>query len=136
MEYLNHKSNSPARYNNPRSPFFGVVTSAGRIAAYDSRSNATFLAVSPDGGVRGWVNHETWTGFIHTDVFAALNERGGNTSPVGAYPTGVSGYGCYDMAGNLWNWTSTIITARSGAEAGKAVNEIRGVNCRQPSASG
>jgi len=45
---------------------------------------------------------------------------------VGSYPEGVSSYGCYDMAGNLWNWTATIITARTGAEVGKHVNEIRG----------
>jgi formylglycine-generating enzyme required for sulfatase activity len=126
VQYLTTKSNVTATYNNRRSPFFGMVTNAGRIAAYDSRSNAIFLAVSPEGGVRGWVNHETWTGFIYTDVFSALNERGGNTSPVGAYPEGVSGYGCHDMAGNLWNWTTTMITARTGAEAGKQVNEIRG----------
>jgi formylglycine-generating enzyme required for sulfatase activity len=126
VQYLTKDANVRVTYNNRRSPFFGMVTNAGRIAAYDSRSNATFLAVSLEGGVRGWVNHETWTGFIYTDVFSALNERGGNTSPVGAYPDGVSGYGCHDMAGNLWNWTSTLITARNGAEAGKEVNEIRG----------
>ena len=126
VKYLTTLANTPARFDNQRSPFFGMVMNAGRIAAYDSQSNATLLAVSPEGGVRGWVNHQTWTGFIYTDVFTKLNERGGNTSAVGSYPDGVSGYGCHDMAGNVWNWTTTIITARNGAEAGKQVNEIRG----------
>ena len=33
------------------------------------------------------------------------------TTPVGAYPDGVSPYGCYDMAGNVFELTNT--TARS-----------------------
>jgi len=126
VKYLTTLANTPATFDNRRSPFYGMAMNAGRIAAYDSRSNVTFLAVSPEGGVRGWVNHQTWTGFIYTDLFTKLNERGGNTSTVGSYPDGVSGYGCLDMAGNVWNWTTTIITARNGAEAGRQVNEIRG----------
>lgn len=112
-------------YDHRKSSRFGEKTTLREIASYDG-DKVTRLSVEPNGSVRGWVGHATYTGFIYTDVFAELNAVGGNTTPVGAYEEGRSAYGCYDMAGNVWNWCDTAIVATNGAEKGREVNEIRG----------
>jgi len=39
-----------------------------------------------------------------------------STSPVGAYPRGASSSGCHDMAGNVWEWTSSKFKLYPGSE--------------------
>jgi ergothioneine biosynthesis protein EgtB len=38
----------------------------------------------------------------------------GQTTPVNAYASGQSAYGCYDMLGNVWEWTSTWFDGYEG----------------------
>lgn len=47
----------------------------------------------PWGGHFDFAKANTWSSTIH------------DTSPVDAYPKGVSPYGVLDMAGNVWEWT-------------------------------
>lgn len=124
--YLKDQSKLPVTYNHPKSKYAGTQTTMDKLAAYDADGTPTRLAIGANGAVKGWVNHKTYTGFIYTDLFSALNATGGNTTPVGSYEDGKSAYGCYDMAGNVWNWCDSEIVATNGAERGKRVNEIRG----------
>ena len=65
-----------------------------------------------------------------------MGETGiGTTSAVGVFPSGVSPYGCLDMAGNVWEWTQSQYKAypydptdgRENLEAGEeALRGLRG----------
>ncbi len=57
--------------------------------------------------------------------------EGSDSKPVGSYPDGVSPYGVYDMAGNVWEWTDSWYDAYPGSdytttEFGKKLRVLRG----------
>ncbi|MFT4264166.1 MAG: SUMF1/EgtB/PvdO family nonheme iron enzyme [Nocardioides sp.] len=87
---------------------------------------SSVLSVSADGGVRGWVDHETGTGFTDTDLYATLTAGGGYATPVGSYADATGAYGHLDLVGEANEWTSTEIVSTNGAEAGKTVRAVRG----------
>lgn len=39
------------------------------------------------------------------------------TTPVDAFPAGQSAYGCFDMTGNVWEWTATVFDGYAGFTA-------------------
>jgi serine/threonine-protein kinase len=65
-----------------------------------------------DGRIYPWGDEapdETRCNFARTDIFG--NKRPGPFTPVGQYPTGANPYGVLDMAGNIWEWTSSLYKA-------------------------
>lgn len=71
------------------------------------------LDLSMLGAVSNWNNetNEALADFVGSDEYAALLTKGGNSTPVGSYPGGVSSYGCHDMAGNAAEWVADWFTA-------------------------
>lgn len=96
------------------------------VAVKDISDGRRTFSISRDGGVTGWIDHTTNTGFVGTTLYRDLVDNGGFTTPVGSYEDGKSPYGCYDMAGNAYEWTASLITATNGAEKGRQVNDVRG----------
>nr|WP_143145006.1 formylglycine-generating enzyme family protein [Streptomyces humi] len=68
--YLADHGSTEATYDEPESTRYG-----------ESEPISEILTVSATGGVTGWIHHDTWTGFVYTDVFDALMATGGLTSP-------------------------------------------------------
>lgn len=50
------------------------------------------------------------TNCLRTIANHAFDDGYADTSPVGSYPAGASPYGVMDMSGNVWEWTTTIVS--------------------------
>ena len=85
------------------------------------------ISISASGGVSNWANHggnATKGYFLQTDLYATISANGGYTTPVGSYAPNT--LGLYDMAGNCWDLTSSVIVANNGLEAGVSCYAVRG----------
>ena len=85
------------------------------------------LSISTSGGVTNWANHGGTAQkgyFLQTDLYAVISADGGDTAPVDAYAPNT--LGLYDMAGNSWDLTSSVITAQNGLEQGVDCYAVRG----------
>jgi len=107
----------------------------------DSAPLTSVLSMNSSGGVTGWQydsdTNKTWADFANSDQFHDLVYLyGGYTTAVGSYESGKSWCGCYDMAGNAFEWTATLNTATNGLETGSQVNCVKGGSWYATSASG
>jgi formylglycine-generating enzyme required for sulfatase activity len=49
-----------------------------------------------------------WGSVLDPTKMNSFEEGPGRTTEIGSYPVGASPYGALDMAGNVWEWTSTL----------------------------
>ncbi|HEX3622778.1 MAG TPA: ergothioneine biosynthesis protein EgtB [Acidimicrobiales bacterium] len=61
-----------------------------------------------------WGDADPLSATTTTAARANLGQSLFRPAPVGAYPGGVSGYGCHQMAGDVWEWTSSDFDAYPG----------------------
>ncbi|MGC3980151.1 MAG: SUMF1/EgtB/PvdO family nonheme iron enzyme [Steroidobacteraceae bacterium] len=109
-----------------------VVTNlaSGTAISGDQAAIASVLSLSASGGVTGWNysgTNDYKADFLNSDQYSTLvNNYGGYTTPVGTFSTGASWAGCLDMAGNCFEFTSTVSLATVGAESGTWCQNVRG----------
>lgn len=107
----------------------------------DTAALSQVLSIGSTGSVTGWQydsdTNRSWADFANSDAFRELvNVYGGFSSAVGSYATGASWCGCLDMAGNAYEWTSTLNQAANGLEAGTMVNVVKGGSWYATASSG
>jgi formylglycine-generating enzyme required for sulfatase activity len=98
------------RLNKPEQPVVGVSwTDAAAFCKWDGKRLPTEAeweraAKGPSGD-----NHYPW-GHTLDPSKANYGQNVGRTTPVDSYPEGVSGFGVYNMAGNVFEWVQDWYT--------------------------
>lgn len=62
-------------------------------------------------------NRFSWGDELPTADRTNFNNHHWGTTPVDAFAKGQSAYGCFDMTGNVWEWTATVFDGYKGFKA-------------------
>jgi formylglycine-generating enzyme required for sulfatase activity len=68
-----------------------------------------------------------WGNVFEPDKLNSAVHGPGDTTPVGTYTAGASPYGVLDLAGNVFEWTSTLADGDQAVVKGSAWTEMAGV---------
>jgi formylglycine-generating enzyme required for sulfatase activity len=80
-------------------------------------------------GTEGWIY--PWGNTFDKKLSNTEKSGPGHTTPVDQYPAGKSPFGCWDMAGNVWEWTDSWYDEDKNSKVlhgGSWLSEAR--NCR------
>ncbi len=111
------------RFNDPDAPVVGVsVQDAEKYARWvgkqlPSEEQWEKACRGSDGRLYPWGDEEPANG----RACYGRDPEAGGTDPVTAHPETASPYGVLDMAGNVWEWTTT-----TAVDGGETVNLIKG----------
>lgn len=119
-EYWEHET-----YNDPEQPVVGVswyeADAYARWLTEPGKDKYTFRLPTEEEWERAARGEDgrtwPWGNTFDKDKCNSAESKLGKPSRVTAYPNGTSYYGCYDMAGNVWEWTSLIFNKNTGSYA-------------------
>jgi len=101
-----YEAEAYARYAGKRLP---TEAEWEKAASWDASSSSSNSA--------GSKRLFAWGDAAPSSAHGNFDLRYWDTTPVGAFPAGASGYGCLDMTGNVWEWTSDLFAGYAGFKA-------------------